>query len=155
MTKQQFNELITSIRCIANAIGVGDNSVDSETNYPYRNKNRSRYRKRNKRNIRPSQVVPNETYTIRELFERATVGSMPEVARPFYAEDTDDASLLLQRDGIDLSTLDLVELQEYKDSVDDKIKRYNTTLEQIQANMRKRNQRTDVSSEHTASDSAT
>lgn len=62
-----------------------------------------------------SQVVPDQAYTIRELYERSVVNSMPEVnQRKTYFDDEQDVTKLLEKSGIDLSTLDLTEIDEYK-----------------------------------------
>lgn len=69
-----------------------------------------------------SKVIPDQTYTVRELFERAVLNSMPEgLERPYYVEDTSDVDELFNRSGIDLSSLDLVELDELKSSLDTRI----------------------------------
>lgn len=70
----------------------------------------------------PSMTVPSQSYTVRELFERAVLNSMPEnVQRRFFYEDTNDIEVLFSRSGIDVSTLDLVELEEYKEQLSQRI----------------------------------
>lgn len=65
-----------------------------------------------------SLMVPDQAYTVRELFERSVVNSMPAVNQPkAYYDEEQDVNKLLERSGVDLSTLDLVELEEYKDSI--------------------------------------
>ena len=63
----------------------------------------------------PSMTVPDQSYTVRELFERSVVNSMPDISRrqPYYSDEQNEDKLL-EMSGIDLSTLDLVELDEYK-----------------------------------------
>lgn len=62
-----------------------------------------------------SLMVPDQAYTVRELFERSVVNSMPEVnQRKTYFDDEQDVTKLLEKSGIDLSTLDLTEIDEYK-----------------------------------------
>lgn len=139
MNKEQINELLSSIRRIVDACESCVNRLDSQNNNYGPNKNRARYRRFNKRHIQPSAVVPDETYTIRELFERAVVNSMPDVGRSYYAEDTSDASILLERDAVDFSTLDLVELKEYEDKVKSHIAQHKSNLEVIQAKIREAN----------------
>lgn len=71
---------------------------------------------------RPSKLVPDQTYTVRQLFDRAVVNSMPDdLARQYYAEDTNDVDKLFERSGIDLTTLDLVELDDYLEMVKNRI----------------------------------
>ena len=84
---------------------------------------RDKYRKSTGRFFKkPSQLVPDQTYTIKQLFERSVVGSMPDgLVRPFYAEDTNDIDKLFQRSGIDLTTLDLTELDDYKERLNERI----------------------------------
>lgn len=138
MTKIQFDELINAIRNLTDIISnCSTTHIDNQKRVFACSKNRARYRPSNKRNIRPSVVVPNETYTIRELFERAVISSMPDgLARPYYAEDTDDASILLDREVVDFSRLDLVELDDYRSRLNDKIGIYKTELEAVQAKIR-------------------
>lgn len=139
MNKEQINELLSGIRRIADAVESCNNRMDCKDNHFVANKNRARYRRFNKRHIQPSAVVPDETYTIRELFERAVVNSMPDIGRSYYAEDTSDPSILLDRDAVDFSTLDLVELQEYKDRVNGYIQTHKSRLEEINAKIRELN----------------
>ena len=139
MNKEQINELLSGIRRIADAVESCNNRMDCKDNHFVANKNRARYRGFNKRHIQPSAIVPDETYTIRELFERAVVNSMPDIGRIYYAEDTSDPSILLERDAVDISTLDLVELQEYKQHIQGYINTHKTKLEEIQAKIRELN----------------
>lgn len=46
--------------------------------------------------------------------ERSVCNAMPDVAEPVYYDDAQDDETLFSRSGIDLSSLDLVELQAYK-----------------------------------------
>lgn len=80
---------------------------------------------------KPSQVMPNQTYTIRELLERAVVGSDVAVQRKVYYEDDSVTNeQLFDLTGVDINTLDLVELMEMKSAVDDRISFY----EQVKKN---------------------
>lgn len=78
---------------------------------------------------KPSQVIPHQTYTVRELFERAVLNSMPDgIERSYFAEDTTDVDELFNRSGIDLTTLDLVELDDYKSKIGKKIDEMKTQM---------------------------
>ena len=67
---------------------------------------------------KPSDVVPDQTYTIRQLFERSVLNSMPTgLGRSYYAEDTTNIDSLMARSGIDLTQLDLTELDDYKEQL--------------------------------------
>lgn len=68
-----------------------------------------------------SLTVPDQTYTIRELMERAACGASPGVERQVYYDEVQDVDELLTHSGVDLSTLDLVELEEYRDSINQRI----------------------------------
>ena len=75
---------------------------------------------------KPSQVMPNQTYTIRELLERAVVGSDVAIQRRVYYEDdkvTDEE--LFDLSGVDINSLDLVELDAMKNQVSKNIELYN------------------------------
>lgn len=74
---------------------------------------------------KPSEVMPNQTYTIRELMERAIVGSELAVQRQVYYEDDNVTNEeLFEMSGVDINTLDLVELMEMKSAVDERISQY-------------------------------
>lgn len=78
-----------------------------------------------------TMTIPDQSYTIRELFERSAVNSMPGgLERRVFYDDEKDINKLFARSGIDLSTLDLVELQEYKEQLDDKIRDAKASLQQ-------------------------
>ena len=70
----------------------------------------------------PSALVPDQCYTIKELFQRSVINSMPDgLSRKYYAEDTNDVDKLFERSGIDLTTLDLTELDDYKEKLNQRI----------------------------------
>ena len=80
---------------------------------------RYKTRKRNYQVFKePSMTVPDQSYTVRELFERAVVNSAPpNVERQAFYDSEQDIDKLFSRSGIDLSTLDLVEIEEYREQL--------------------------------------
>lgn len=80
---------------------------------------RYKTRKRNYQVFKESSLtVPDQSYTVRELFERAVVNSAPpNVERQAFYDTEQDIDKLFSRSGIDLSTLDLVEIEEYREQL--------------------------------------
>lgn len=78
---------------------------------------------------KPSEVIPDQSYTVRQLFERAVCGAMPAVAKEVYYDD-ENLSLdqLFNRSGVDLNTLDLCDLQAYSDELNSRISRARESL---------------------------
>lgn len=133
MTKKQTDELISCIRCLSDTISNTSHPRDSEVSNNNSHHLRSKYRKFISRPVRPSQVVPNEAYTIRELFERAVVNSMPEgLGRSYYAEESSDPSVLLDQEVVDFSRMDLVEIQEYRENLNSRITSHQQKLKDLQ-----------------------
>ena len=78
----------------------------------------------------PSLTVPDQSYTLRELYERSVVNSMPAVVRAAYYDEEQNVDRLFAKSGIDINTLDLVEIQEYKDQLDERIRNMKGKLQQ-------------------------
>lgn len=78
---------------------------------------------------KPSEVIPDQSYSVRQLFERAVGGAVPPVAKEVYYDD-ENLSLdqLFSRSGVDLNTLDLCELQEYSNELNSRIYRAREAL---------------------------
>lgn len=82
-----------------------------------------------------SRLVPDQSYTVRELMERAVVNALPSVQRQGFYDDEQDITRLFAKSGIDLSTLDLVELQMYREELNDYINQLQkppATTEEVQ-----------------------
>lgn len=96
---------------------------------------RYKTRKRNYKVFKePSMTVPDQSYTVRELFERAVVNSAPpNVERQAFYDAEQDIDKLFARSGIDLSTLDLVELEDYRDQLNGYIDATKRTLGEAKA----------------------
>ena len=90
----------------------------------------SRFAKSGRFFSKPSRLVPDQTYTVRELMERAVVNALPQVQRQGYYDDEQTIERLFAKSGIDLSTLDLVELQLYKRELEDYIEMLSKPPEQ-------------------------
>ena len=114
-------------------VNVNVNDYDVDTNVVNHDRNTSVFlscrekssQVKGRRFQKPSQVMPNQTYTIRELLERAVVGSNVAVERKVYYEDGDITNEeLFDMSGVDINSLDLVELMEMKTAVDERISQY-------------------------------
>lgn len=62
----------------------------------------------------PSLTVPDMSYTIRELLERFTAGTMPPIARQSYYEESPDID---NPDPLDNGNFDLVDAMELRDEM--------------------------------------
>lgn len=82
-----------------------------------------KYHKFRARPMYTSLTIPNEAYTIRELFDRAVVNSLPEhIEKHAYAEDTDcNIDDLFKKRIVDVDRLDKCDLEEYMHEVNDVI----------------------------------
>lgn len=68
-----------------------------------------------------SLTVPDQSYSIRDLMQRNACGMEVPIERQVFYDEEQDVDKLLEHTGVDLSTLDLVELQEYKEMVNNRI----------------------------------
>lgn len=97
---------------------------------------RYKTRKRNYQVFKePSMTVPDQSYTVRELFERAVVNSAPNVERQAFYDTEQDIDKLFSRSGIDLSTLDLVEIEEYREQLNGYIDETKRSIADARAKM--------------------
>lgn len=125
VSKAKSNERLDNLDGLNNTDStlrpIGNNSVSP----------RYKARKRHHRVFtEPSLTVPDQSYTLRELYERSVVNSMPAVERAAYYDEEQNVDRLFAKSGIDINMLDLVEIQEYKDQLDARIRDMKGKLQQ-------------------------
>ena len=81
-----------------------------------------------------TQTVPDQAYTVREIFERSVLNSdVPCKHHPAFYSDNQNEDYLLSLEGIDPATLDLVELKELQNRLNLRVSEYKRKSDELQA----------------------